>query len=648
MRKFSLIYSFLLISLLFLMGVQLNAQPRSYTTDNKKAITKFEESKRAYDQYNYNSAEKLLLESIKYDSKFIEAQLLLAQVYQVTHRVEEAITAAERAIEINPNFFPHAYFNVANMLMSRAEYQKALKHYQNFLTFDKIREETRKLAELRLKSCEFALHAIDNPVPFAPVSLGSSVNSNMHDYWPSLSADENTLVITVNVPKDTSLEDVFGNRQEDFFITKRNEQGEWEPVRNIGGPINTLQFNEGAQSLTADGKTMYYTVCDGRCNIYVSSLQEEGQWGRPIKLPEPLNLISSSEKQPSISPDGATLYFVSDRNGGFGSFDIWRSTKIDEYTWGKPENLGKTINTPYLEQSPFIHFDNQTLYFSSNGHVGMGGLDIFMTRMVSDTTWEEPVNLGYPINTQMNEDGLIVNSKGTTAYFSSEINSDSGRDIYTFDLPESIRPVPTSYISGTITDAKSGWPLQAKFSLVDVDENQTLMENQSDINGNFFTSIPINRQYAFFVSTPGYLFHSEHFNLKDIHSAVNPFKRDVELVPIKVGGTMVMRNVFFETDSYELKFQSLVELGKLMDLLKLNPTMKVEVGGHTDNVGSANYNLVLSENRAKAVAQFLIDNGVNASRISSKGYGLTVPIGDNATEDGRALNRRTEIRVIEL
>lgn len=648
MKRLSLIYNALLISLLILMGVQLNAQPRNYTTNNKKAIAKYEESQRAYDRFNFSNAEQLLLQAIKYDDRFIEAQLMLAQVYQVSQRTEEAIAAAERAIEINPSFFPHAHYNVGNMLMARGEYQRSLVHYQNFLTFNNIKEETRKIAELRLKSCEFALHAIENPVPFAPVNLGSNVNSNMDDYWPSLSADENTLVITVNIPKDPTLDESYGNRQEDFFITTRDEQGQWEPVRSIGAPINTPQLNEGAQSLTADGKTMYYTVCDGRCNIYVSSLQEHGQWGRPIKLPEPLNLSHSSEKQPSISPDGATLYFVSDRKGGFGSYDIWRSTKIDEQRWTDPENLGETINTPYLEQSPFIHFDNQTLYFSSSGHVGMGGLDIFMTRMLNDTTWKEPVNLGYPINTYMNEDGLIVNSKGTKAYFSSEINPESGRDIYFFDLPASIRPVPSSYISGTITDAKSGWPLQAKFSLVDIDENQVLMESQSTINGSFFLCIPTNRQYAFFVSTPGYLFHSDHFNLKGIHSAANPYQKDVELVPIKVGETMVMRNIFFETDSYDLKSQSLVELEKLHELLKLNPTMKIEVGGHTDNVGTANYNLVLSENRAKAVAQFLIDNGVGTNRISSKGYGLTMPIGNNATEVGRALNRRTEIRVIEL
>ena len=648
MKNNLLLNSALLFVFTLLVSVSLSAQPRNFSTDNRKAIAKFEESLKAYDKFSYGDAEGLLVEALKFDENFIEAHLMLAQVYQVTRRTEEAIVAAERAIEINPTFFPHVFDNLANMLIGRGAYERAQKHYESFLTFDNIREETREQAELRLACCKFAVEAIANPVPFAPESLGTNVNSNMDDYWPSLSADENTLVITVNIPKDPSLDDVFGNRQEDFFITTRNEQGEWEPVRNVGRPINTPQFNEGAQSITSDGNTMYYTVCDGRCNLYVSSREENGLWGRPIKLPEPLNLIYSSEKQPSISPDGSTLYFVSDRKGGSGSFDIWRSVKLDEHRWSDPENLGDSINTPYLEQSPFIHFDNQTLYFSSNGHVGMGGLDIFMTRMVNDTTWAKPENLGFPINTHMNEDGLIVNAKGTKAYFSSEINPESGRDIYRFDLPASVRPVPSSYVSGTITDAKTGWPLQAQFSLIDVDENQTVMESQSTSEGDFFLCIPTNRQYAFFVSTPGYLFHSHNFNLKGIHSAANPLKKDVELTPIRVGEKMVMRNIFFETDSYDLKPQSIVELQKLLELLRLNPTLKIEVGGHTDSVGTASYNLVLSENRAMSVAKFLTENGIDQTRISSKGYGLTKPIGDNQTQEGRALNRRTEIVVLDI
>jgi flagellar motor protein MotB len=637
-----------LLSAFFFLSIFSVSQAQSLSTTNKKAMAQYEQALRAYDKSDYKACEQALKSAINSDRRFIEAHIMLSQVYQVTNQVELAVVAAEEAIKINPEFFPHLYYNVANMLFRKGDYERALKHYNQFLQFKNIREETRNIAELRRASCEFGINAIANPVSFNPINLGSNVNSSMDDYWPSLSADENTLVITVNIPKDINSSEVLYNRQEDFFITTRDENGNWRPVRNIGPPINTPMFNEGAQSLTADGQTMYYTVCRGNCDIYVSTRESDGSWGRPSRLPEPLNLANSSEKQPSISPDGKTLYFVSNRPSGFGGYDVWRSIKINDNEWSKPENLGDSINTPYMEQSPFIHFDNQTLYFSSNGHVGMGGLDIFLSKMLSDSTWSKPVNLGYPINRHQDEDGLIVNARGTMAYFSSVINPETGRDIYKFEMPEEIRPIPSSYISGTITDSQNGWPLRANFSLVDIDSKQTVMTNQASSEGDFFLCIPTNRNYAFFASTPGYLFYSEHFSLAGIHSADKPFRKDIELKPIKVGETMVMRNVFFETASYELKSESVIELSMLINLLSINPNLRIEIGGHTDDIGNEAYNLSLSENRAKAVANFLTENGIDSKRIASKGYGLSKPIGDNSTEEGRATNRRTEIRVLGI
>jgi outer membrane protein OmpA-like peptidoglycan-associated protein len=503
----------------------------------------------------------------------------------------------------------------------------------------------RELAELYIKSCDFAQEAIANPVPFELINLGPNVNSTLDEYWPSLSASENTLVITVKKPVPLPTGEPSGRHQEDFYITHRNEQGEWEPVSNIGAPINTPHFNEGAQSLTADGKTMYYTICRGYCNLYFSELDDNGRWGNPKSLPNPINLPYSSEKQPSISPDGKTLYFVSNRNTGMGDFDVWRVHKLDSNKWGDPENLGDSINTKYNEQSPFIHFDNRTLYFSSNGRVGMGGLDIFMSQMINDSTWSTPKNLGYPINTHRDEDGLIVNAKGTMAYYSSDISAEAGRDIFKFEIPQDIRPTPTSYITGTITDARSGWPIRANFTLMDVARDSIITEAQASSSGSFLLTLPTNRSYAMFASAPNYLYHSEHFDLSGIYSADEPYRKNIELTPIRIGGIIVMRNVFYETDSYQLKGESISELNKLTELLNLNPTLTIEVGGHTDNVGSASYNLTLSDNRAKSVAQFLIEKGIDPARITSKGYGLTKPIGDNATEDGRAENRRTEIKI---
>ncbi len=624
------------------------SQPRELTSTNRRAQGSYKAALQAYESYNYELALTNLADALKQDDRFIEAHLVMSQIYQETNRPEEAIVAAEKAILINPDFFPNIYFNLGNMLFGRGEYERALGYYETFMKYRNIRNETRELALLRRKSCHFALHAQENPVPFKPINLGSNINSNMDEYWPSLSADENTLVITVNMPKDTTSPEIIYNRQEDFYISTRDSEGNWLPVRNIGPPINTPHFNEGAQTITADGKRMYYTVCRGNCNIYVSDRNANGSWNQPQKLPEPLNLQYSSEKQPSISPDGQTLYFVSNRKGGLGGYDVWRSNRIDGYNWSTPENLGDSINTRLNEQSPFIHFDNQTLYFSSEGRVGMGGLDIYVSRKLNDTDWSHPINLGFPINTHHDEDGLIVNARGTLAYFSSDINPNSGRDIFMFEIPEAVRPNPSSYIEGTITNLYTGWPVKASCSLVDLDSKEEIMNSTSLENGAFFLCIPTNRNYAFFASAPGFLFHSEHFNLVGIYTANEPYKKNIKLRPIKVGETLVMRNIFFETAKFDLKPESVVELSKLLELLKLNSTMIIEVGGHTDNVGTDDYNLTLSDNRAKSVAQFLIENDISPSRISWKGYGMSKPIGDNSTDEGKASNRRTEIRVVGM
>ncbi len=634
-------------ALLFLPKA-IYAQDKGYTTKNKRAIKQYELALRAYDRYEFDEAKAALTSALKIDNKFIEAHIFLSQVYQITNKIPQAIESAEKAIEINPKFFTNIYFALGDMLLKIPDYQKAMNYLKIFLSQEKISREMRELAELYLKNCEFAIEAMANPIDFKPINLGPSINSELDEYWPSLSATENTLVITVRKPLLTPTGEPSGRHQEDFYITHRNKQNEWFPVSNIGPPINTPHFNEGAQSLTADGKTMYYTICRGVCNLYVTHRDEQGNWGNPQSLPEPVNLPYTSEKQPSISPDGKTLYFVSNRPEGLGQFDIWRSRKLEGNKWSKPENLGDSINTKYNEQSPFIHFDNQTLYFSSNGRVGMGGLDIYMSQQVNDSTWSSPKNLGYPINTHNDEDGLIVNAKGTMAYYSSDLDPAMGRDIFMFEIPKEIQPTPTSYISGKITDARSGWPIMANFSLVDLSTNNAIAESQATSGGTFFLTIPTNRSYAFFASASGYLFHSEHFNLEGVHSAEKPYRKDIELNPIRIGGIMVMRNIFFETDSYQLKDKSIAELKKIFELLNLNPTVRIEVGGHTDNVGSTSYNLTLSENRARSVAQFLVEQGINQSRVTWKGYGLTKPIGDNATEDGRAENRRTEIRIMGL
>ena len=637
------IASLLLLMLLSVIG---QAQPK-LSTKNKKAIALYLSAIKAYDKYEYDTAEKELELAVDKDKNFIEAYLLMAQVYQETRRYEQAIEVSEKAIAINPDFFTNIYLNVGNLNLFLGRYQRALEHLTRFISYPNIRPNLREKANKSIATCQFAVNAMENPVPFNPISLGSNVNTPLNEYWPSLSADENTLVITVNLPKDSSATDIYRYGQEDFFISQRDTSGLWGIARNIGAPINT-DSNEGAQSIAAGGNHMFYTVCRGVCNIYVADRLPDGSWGNPRTVPGKLNADRYSDKQPSISPDGNHLYFVSTRPGGFGGYDIWRSAKQPDGSWGIPTNLGATINSSGDEQSPFIHFDNQTLYFASNGHVGMGGLDLFVTRKQSDTTWSVPANLGYPINTYRDEDGLIVNARGTTAYYSSDRNTDTGRDIYTFALYPEVRPIPSSYITGTILDESNGRAIPANFQLIDLERNEVIMHTNADARGEYMVCIPSNRNYGLFASAEGYLYHSENFRLQGVHSIDKPFRKNIYLKPFAVGQVLVMRNIFFQTDSYELLSESAVELNRLVELLRVNPLVRIEVGGHTDNVGSDSYNQQLSEKRASSVAQYIIGKGIDVGRITWKGYGEQQPMSSNETEEGRAENRRTEIRIVGI
>ncbi|RPH32821.1 MAG: hypothetical protein EHM93_07800 [Bacteroidales bacterium] len=631
------------ILVIFIIVLEVNAQKGKLSVTNKKAIELYGRAVESYERYDFETAAKWLIESVDKEPKFIEAYLLLSQVFQEMRLADNAIDAANKAIAINPDFFPNVYFNLGNLYLYKGDYQNSINSYDRFLNIKSARVQTKKLAEKRKASCEFAIEAIQHPVPFKPVNLGDGVNTYFDEYWPSLSADENTLVITANVPKDSASEQVRYNRQEDFFISHRNSDGVWERKQSLGKPINT-SFNEGAQSITADGKKMYYTVCRGVCNIFTSKRASDGTWSSPIRVPN-INSNKFSNKQPSISPDGRTLYYVSNCLGGHGGYDIWKSNLREDGTWFAPENLGDTINTEGNEQSPFIHFDNQTLYFASDGHIGMGGFDLFTSKHDAKGNWTIPKNLGYPINTFRDEDGLVINARGTTAYYSSDRNSENGRDIYTFNLYPEIRPIPASYLTGTIKDAVTGLPVKANFNLIDLADEHEIMKATSSDDGAYLVCIPSERSYAFYASAIGYLFYSDHFDMKGEHSIDKPFKKDILLDPIKVNQTMVMRNIFFDTDSTVLKPESIVELNRLVDFLTVNKALRIEIGGHTDNQGIDIYNQSLSEKRAKAVVDYLTSHRIPTERLKWFGYGRLKPIADNMTEEGRALNRRTEVKI---
>ena len=641
MRIPSLLLLILLISCPPVIGQQ------NYSSKSSKAIGYFEKARECYNKRDDDHAVEYLEKAITEDQGFVEPYIALADIYRDQGKNDLAIKYLTESIKLNPSFFPGSYYNLADLYYAGNNYVLAAENYNLFLETKPVSQKLNKAAKKKLANCRFAIQATAHPVPFKPVSLGDSVNSTYDEYWPSLSADEHTLVITRRLPV-SHLVAPASTEQEDFYVSNLKD-GHWSLARDMGSPLNTDR-NEGAQSLSSDGMVMFFTACDrpdgeGMCDIYVS-VKRLDKWDVPFNLGPPVN-TRYSEKQPSISPDGHALYFVSDRPGGKGGYDIYVSKLNEDGQWGTPVNLGDSINTVDNEQSPFIAMDNQTLYFSSQGWPGLGGYDLFVSRKKPDSTWSTPVNLGYPINTAGDEIGLIVNAEGNRAYFASNREGSKQLDIFSFDLYRDAQPIPVSYMKGMVYDSETGAKLAARFELIDLASGKLVSQAVSNnVTGTFLVTIPAEKDYALNVSKEGYLFYSDHFELKGIHDAQHPFLKDVPLKPIQLGESVVLRNIFFETDSYRLKDESLVELNKLLEFLSQNPTVKIEIGGYTDYVGSDQYNQKLSENRAGEVKSFLVTHGVASERIIAKGYGKSKPVAGNDTEEGRAQNRRTEFRII--
>ena len=638
---------FIVVFLLLSFPVSLTAQ--HYSTDSRRAVRKFEEALDAYQAADYAGAGQALLKAIQSDETFIEAYQLLAQIHFEHDRINEAIRYYSRSLEIDPEGNPDGYRLLAGMTMMTGDYRRTLDLVDRFLAFPPEAVRNREEA-LRLKqSCMFALEAMENPVPFHPENLGDSVNSTHSEYWPSLSVDENMLMFTVLLPFQEGTGDQMLPGQEDLFYSIRSGGG-WGKRINAGPPLNTPD-NEGAQSMTADGELLYFTACNrndgkGRCDIYLSR-RKDGTWSRPLNLGAPVN-SRYSEKHPSVSADGRVLYFSSDRPGGKGSYDIWMSTRTGD-TWSAPVNLGDSINTPGLEQSPFIHPDGQTLYFSSDGWPGMGRGDLFFSRKGEDGLWSAPGNLGFPVNTHNDEIGLTVNARGNRAYFASDRDSAGDTDIYTFEMPEKSRPVLVSYMEGRAYDSRNMRGVHARIELIDLGTEKVVMEIYSRPDrGDFLVPLPTDRDYALNVSADDYLFYSDHFTFSGMYSRKEPFRKDIPLERIEVGSSVVLNNVFFDTESHELRPESVAELNRICGFLQENPRISVEISGHTDSTGNRQYNQQLSERRARAVVGYLALCGIDENRLTAAGHADRFPVADNATEAGRALNRRTELKIIRV
>ncbi len=655
MKKF---YTFLLLCFAgqFCLA-QSSLPPGAYTTTNKKAIKLFEESKKLFSMRNDEEAEKKIIAAIKEDPNFAEANSAYADFLMMKNKPKQAIDYYKQAILIAPKFMTDNNYYLGQAYKAEAQYENAKQSFQNFLKFERISPTLKADAEKEVKNADFAINLVKNPKPFKPINVGPGINTENGEYFPAISADGKQFMFTRAIPR----KDIVGAFNEDFYMSYK-EKNVWQTAF----PLNDINSygNEGAPTLSADGNIMFFASCSdefgdyggqdrkgfGSCDIFYS-VKVNGRWSKPRNGG---NLINSKnwETQPSFSSDGKTLYFIKGYTGRGPSakdVDIYMSEIGDDGKFKQPVKLNENVNSAGEEESVFIHADNMTLYFASNGLPGLGGTDLFMSKRQPNGDWGPAVNLGYPINSAKNENSLLVDPAGNLAYFASEREGGYGDlDIYQFELPEDVRPEKITYVKGKIYNSKTKEPLEATFELFDLDKQEKVTQSFSQKNGEFFVTLTSNKNYMVNVSKEGYAFYSDNFILKNkVADFTKPYVLDIPLQPIDTGSVIELKNVFFDVNKWDLKAESKVELNKLVNFLIKNPSLKIEVGGHTDSDGDKKANLTLSNNRAKSVVEYLVNEGkIAAGRLTYKGYGDTKPKVKNDTAENKAKNRRTEFRVI--
>jgi outer membrane protein OmpA-like peptidoglycan-associated protein len=542
---------------------------------------------------------------------------------------------------------------VLGQLASRVgDYATVRQAYTNYLSTNPTDKKQVANAKIQLQNCDFAAEAMAHPTGAAPTRLPAPLNQYRAQYFPVLTANNRSLVFTLRRNAEQP-----GRENEDLLISSVDSTGKFGAPKSISQEINSKE-NEGAATISGDGKTLVFTACDrqggvGNCDLYLSHLRGS-KWSPPRNL----GILVNSKQwdgQPSLSADGRTLYFSSNRGGGLGGYDLYVTNIGPDGTWTAPRNLGAPVNTPFDEEAPFIHASGTTLYFASNGLPGLGSSDIFRTELSDKGDWSAPRNLGYPMNTFAREASLFISSDNRRAYYTRTEPPQPGDApgipapimLYGSEVPATARARETStYAQGRVFDAITKKPIEAMVQLFDLTTNALTQQVYSDIETGEYTAV-LNegRAYAMYAAAPGYLLKSLNFDYSGKQN-FDPLTLDIYLDPAKSGRSAVLNNLFFDSNQAVLKPRSRTELDRLVEFLRQDANLRVEVAGHTDNVGTPAANLSLSQRRAQAVFDYLIKHGVPATRLRAKGYGETKPLAANDTETHRAQNRRIELRIL--
>ncbi|MBL7922884.1 MAG: OmpA family protein [Bacteroidia bacterium] len=632
-----------LILVLCLAADALPAQQKSLCppTSNKKAEKYYDQAREARkEKESFKDIRELCEKSLAEDSIFADALKLLGDVAWQNRNDQVMATAYEKLLEVCPDVSPEPHYRLANYFYENKVYEKAVTYFESFLDFNKVKEENARDASQKITRARLMM----KPVPFNPSPL-DEVSGPDPEYLAIISPDHDFCFFTRRF-EEQKRGALFPSSVEKFMISTRKnnafEKGEVMPP-----PFNRAgSNNEGGASITIDNKHLFFTVNkNGNFDIYTSD-EKNGVWSEPRSVGAGVNHPDRWESQPSISPDGKTLYFVSIRDSLNPTSDIYFSRKDASGNWGAMQSIGAPINTPGSEKTPFIHPDNKTFYFSSDYLPGMGGYDIFMCKLQADGSWSSPVNVGYPINTEADELGFFVSTDGKKGYFASNnLKGKGGYDIYEFDLPEAVKPDRVLFIKGELKDENNDVPANASIQLKNAATQQMADVAYDSSSGKYASVVLFDQDYILTVKKQGYAYNSAYFSSADT-SRPEPKKVNFDLQKTEIGSAYRLNNILFDTESSTLTPQDQTIISDFAHYLNENPSLKVSLHGHTDNAGDPISNLKLSEDRAKAVYDFLVAKGVKRERLSYKGYGESKPVADNASPEGKTRNRRTEFFIV--
>lgn len=645
-------HRFLLFVVLLSSPVALIAQKFKFNPDacehtsNKKAYKLYE---KAMGEKSATDKKKLLYEAIGVEPNCYEALFELGSADFKRGKYDLAKDRMEQVAAICPNYSPYTFYMLGMMTFESGEYSQSVKYLEKFMSFDDIDGEpydtVKRYVLQKAKDYE---SIFTKPIPFNPSSV-QGICTEKDEYTGTLSPDNKHFYFIRKEMISGRTMDSYsdqGANYVEYFTMSDNNNGSFDKGTVLPKPFNQ-GANQGAATITADNKHMYFVICGNNqaelCDIWCSDYVN-GQWTPIRSIGTPVNANNYWDSQPTISYDGKTMIFASTRSGGYGGSDLYITTKQENGKWSVPENLGPTINTDKHEMTPFLHSDSQTLYFSSQGHVGLGGYDIFYTRKDSTGKWKEPRNMGYPLNSPNDDYSFFVSLDGTKGFFSSDkLQGKGGWDIYTFDLYKEARPQEVLFVEGTV---KSN--TKEVVSEIELKNTRTKEVTQIDVDtadGTYVAVVNAKDDYVMTIKAKGVAFTSSLITSDDVKPG-KPTEVNLVASDINIGEAYRLNDINFASNSSVLSDKAKFIIEEFSDFLKKNPTLKIAIYGHTDDVGNDQANLMLSDDRAKAVYNYLIQLGIDAGRLSYKGYGETKPVASNKYESGRQKNRRTEFVII--